>query len=66
MGKDESKKKILSDDDKIMRDAISKEMLKKIERRIDNQDESAVKTIQEMLKRADPKKPEKPKKKPKI
>lgn len=42
-------KKILSDDDKVMRDIMAKEMLKKIEARIETKQDNALKTIKNAL-----------------
>lgn len=42
-------KKLLSDDDKVMRDIMAKEMLRKIEARIESKQENAFKTIKNFL-----------------
>lgn len=42
-------KKILSDDDKVMRDLLAKEMLRKIEKRIEGNEDNALKTIKSFL-----------------
>lgn len=60
-----AKDKILKDDDKLMRGVLSQEMLKKIEKRVDNHDDGAFKTIKEFLsddtKKAETPKPQKKK-----